>query len=106
MLDAFRFRAATLVALWAAAFAGAGCAKLVAPVTPVISVSSALTTGATGMASVVARGGMTCRWTISGGAITSAGGAAGVTSGGTNSITWDAPATADAAAIVQLTAPR
>lgn len=63
------------------------------PVVPTISAASPATTGATGLtASVTARQGMTYRWTISGGTITGAGGAAGTTAGGTNTLTYSAGA--------------
>jgi LmbE family N-acetylglucosaminyl deacetylase len=62
------------------------------PVTPTITAASPVTAGATGRtASVTARTGMTYTWTLSAGTITSAGGASGVTSGTTNTITYTAP---------------
>lgn len=61
------------------------------PTTPTITATSPVTTGVAGLtASVAARDGMTYAWTISGGTITSAGGTAGVTSGGINQITYTA----------------
>ena len=64
-----------------------------APVTPTISGVTTVTTASTGnTASVVAHTGMTYRWTIANGGITSAGGAVGVTSGSTNTITYTAGA--------------
>jgi len=64
-----------------------------APATPVVTAASPVSAGATGRtASVTARGGMTYTWTISGGTVTSAGGTAGVTSGGLNTITYTAGA--------------
>ncbi|HVH12723.1 MAG TPA: ricin-type beta-trefoil lectin domain protein, partial [Longimicrobium sp.] len=64
------------------------------PVTPVISAASPVSAGATGRtASVTARGGMTYTWTIENGTLTNPGGVSGVTSGGTNTITYTAGAT-------------
>ena len=64
-----------------------------APVTPVITGVTSVGSASTGnLASVVAHTGMTYRWTIAGGGITSAGGLVGVTSGSTNSITYTAGA--------------
>ncbi|HEY2031712.1 MAG TPA: FG-GAP-like repeat-containing protein [Myxococcales bacterium] len=60
------------------------------PVTPVITTKATVTAGASVAASVVAHAGMTYSWTVSNGTITSAGGAAGTTSGTTNSITYTA----------------
>jgi LmbE family N-acetylglucosaminyl deacetylase len=61
------------------------------PTTPTITAASPVTAGATGLtAQVTAHAGMTYSWTITGATITSAGGTAGVTSGTTNSITFDA----------------
>jgi LmbE family N-acetylglucosaminyl deacetylase len=63
------------------------------PATPSLTTASTVTTGATGIsASVVARAGMTYKWTVTGGTITSAGGAAGTTNGGVNSIAYTAGA--------------
>lgn len=64
-----------------------------APVAPSISAPANVTTGDGGViASVTARAGMTYSWTIAGGTITSSGGASGVTSGTTNTITFSAGA--------------
>jgi LmbE family N-acetylglucosaminyl deacetylase len=71
-----------------------------APVTPTITAPASANAGATGVvASVTAHSGMTYVWTIAGGTITSAGGTSGVTSGGTNSLTF----TAGASGTVSLT---
>ncbi len=69
------------------------------PVTPTITAASPITSGLSGTAQVTARSGMTYTWTIAGGAITSAGGPAGVTSGTTNTIAY----TAGAAGTLSLT---
>ena len=61
-----------------------------APLTPTISAASPVRAGASSTASIAARPGMTYSWTILGGTITSAGGAAGVTSGATNTIAFTA----------------
>ena len=62
-----------------------------APATPVITAASPVDAGATGRtASVVAHTGMTYLWTLTGGAITSGGGAAGITAAGVNTITYTA----------------
>lgn len=58
------------------------------PVTPTIAIASTLTAGSATTASVTARTGLSYVWTLSGGTITSAGGTAGVTSGGRNTITF------------------
>lgn len=64
-----------------------------APVTPIITGVTSVGSASTGnTASVTVHAGMTYRWTITGGGITSAGGLVGVTSGGTNSITYTAGA--------------
>jgi len=61
------------------------------PQPPPITAPSIVTTADTGVtASVPARSGMLYNWTVTGGTITSPGGAAGVLSGGTNSITFTA----------------
>ena len=63
------------------------------PVTPSITLADgAVTSGTSSTAHVTARSGMTYVWTIVGGTITSAGGPAGVTSGGANTITFTAGA--------------
>ena len=84
---------ATLTATTGSVSATASLSVDPQPVTPTVVAKSPVTTGASGLtASVTARTGMTYTWTISGGTITSAGGAAGVTSGGTNTITYTAGA--------------
>lgn len=61
------------------------------PQPPPITAPSVVTTGDTGItASVPARSGMLYNWSLTGGTITSPGGAAGVLSGGTNSISFTA----------------
>lgn len=72
-----------------------GISVLAAPVTPVITASSPVTSGFGGWsASVPATPGMSYYWTVSGGSITSTGGAAGVTSTNLNTITYSAAAAA------------
>jgi LmbE family N-acetylglucosaminyl deacetylase len=72
-----------------------------APQPPAISTIAQTVAGTTGItASVVARTGMTYRWTLSNATITSTGGASGVTSAGTNTVTF----TAGAAGTVGLSA--
>lgn len=65
-----------------------GESQIPTPLTPTISAPDAVTTGVTGSASVLARSGMTYAWGITGGAITSAGGPAGVMGGGRNTISY------------------
>jgi hypothetical protein len=61
------------------------------PVQPTISTVTSVAANATGVtASVTANSGMTYRWTITNGTITSAGGTSGVTSGGRNTIIFTA----------------
>ena len=58
------------------------------PVQPVITSSALVTVGQSTTASVTARTGLIYAWTVTGGTVTSAGGTAGVTSGGRNTITF------------------
>ena len=71
---------------------GVATINLVAPpATPSITSASPVAPGASGLtASVAAHAGMTYRWAVRGGNITSAGGEAGENSGGTSRITFDA----------------
>lgn len=62
------------------------------PVQPVIVTVSPIAAGASGTASVTARPGVVYSWTLTGGTITSPGGASGVTSGGLNTLTFTAGA--------------
>jgi LmbE family N-acetylglucosaminyl deacetylase len=62
------------------------------PAAPTITAPATIVQNASGTASITARAGMTYQWTVAGGTITSAGGASGVTSGTTNSITFTAGA--------------
>lgn len=65
---------------------------LTPPLTPTISAPASMLTGASATASVVARSNLLYAWTISGGTLTSAGGASGVTVNGVNSVTFVAGA--------------
>ncbi len=58
------------------------------PVTPTISVQATVALGTSATASVVARPSMTYAWTLTNGTFTNVGGAAGVVSGSTNSVTF------------------
>ena len=61
-----------------------------APIAPTITVSNSVNSGQSYLASVTARSGMTYLWTLTDGTITSPGGSAGITAGGTNSISFTA----------------